>query len=219
MTGVQTCALPIWLRLLAATGRPATRELPAGLHGVLAACALPFAAARPAAPDGRANRRVVAVLARETTARAVAGRLRAEGARVGIAGARPGLAELAEAWREALAAARSAEAESGFRGVAEWDRLGAYRMLTALPAARPDPAVRPLLREENHELARTAEVFLDRAGHAGQAAAALGIHRQTLYYRLGRVERLTGLRLDEGEDRLLLHMSLKAARLAPPPAE
>ncbi|RKN40727.1 PucR family transcriptional regulator [Streptomyces hoynatensis] len=207
------------LRLLAATGWEATRDVPTGLHGALAACTLPATA--PAAPPGgrEAAWRVVAVLAREAAARAVAGRLHAEGARVGIGGARPGVDALAEAWREALAAARSAEAAARFRGVAEWEGLGAYRMLTALPAARPDPAVRPLLRGEHRELARTAEVFLDRAGHAGQAAAALGIHRQTLYYRLGRVERLTGLSLDEGEDRLLLHMSLKAARLGPPPRD
>jgi DNA-binding PucR family transcriptional regulator len=56
-------------------------------------------------------------------------------------------------------------------------------------------------------------VFLDNAGQAGRTAAALGIHRQTLYYRLSRVEQLTGLDLDDGEDRLLLHMSLKSARL------
>ncbi|MCZ9336203.1 helix-turn-helix domain-containing protein, partial [Streptomyces sp. TRM76130] len=48
-------------------------------------------------------------------------------------------------------------------------------------------------------------------------AAELGIHRQTLYYRLTRVERLTGLDLDDGEDRLLLHMALKAHRLRPGP--
>ena len=48
---------------------------------------------------------------------------------------------------------------------------------------------------------------------AGRTAAELGIHRQTLYYRLSRIEQLTGLDLDDGEDRLLLHMTLKAARL------
>lgn len=65
----------------------------------------------------------------------------------------------------------------------------------------------------HRELARTAEVFLDCAGQAGRTAAELGIHRQTLYYRLSRVEQLTGLDLDDGEDRLLLHMALKGARL------
>lgn len=132
----------------------------------------------------------------------------------GVAAARTGLAELAPAWQEASAAARAALAEPGFGPVAEWSRIGPYRLLTALPpqTAR-DPAVRPLLTPAHRELARTAEVYLDCAGQAGRTAAELGIHRQTLYYRLSRVEQLTGLDLDDGEDRLLLHMALKGARL------
>ncbi|GAA3499440.1 helix-turn-helix domain-containing protein [Streptomyces prasinosporus] len=132
----------------------------------------------------------------------------------GIAAARTGLAELGAAWREASAAARAARAERRFGPVAEWAAIGPFRLLTALPAeAAHDPAVRSLLSPAHRELARTAEVYLDRAGQAGRAAAELGIHRQTLYYRLSRVEQLTGLDLDDGEDRLLLHMALKAHRL------
>lgn len=132
----------------------------------------------------------------------------------GVAAARVGLAELASAWQEASAAARAALAEPGFGPVAEWARIGPYRLLTALPPRTAhDPAVRPLLSPAHRELARTAEVYLDCAGQAGRTAASLGIHRQTLYYRLSRVEQLTGLDLDDGEDRLLLHMALKGARL------
>ncbi|WP_344331445.1 helix-turn-helix domain-containing protein, partial [Streptomyces globosus] len=111
--------------------------------------------------------------------------------------------------------ARPAAAQPRLGPVARWSSIGPYRMLSALASAAPadDPAARPLLGPAQRELARTAEVFLDCAGQAGRAAAALGIHRQTLYYRLARVEQLTGLDLDEGEDRLLLHMALKAARL------
>ncbi|WP_394817614.1 PucR family transcriptional regulator [Streptomyces doebereineriae] len=132
----------------------------------------------------------------------------------GVAEARVGLAELAPAWQEASAAARAALAEPRFGPVAEWSRIGPYRLLTALPPETAhDPVVRPLLSPAHRELARTAEVYLDCAGQAGRTAAELGIHRQTLYYRLSRVEQLTGLDLDDGEDRLLLHMALKGARL------
>ncbi|OKI09169.1 PucR family transcriptional regulator [Streptomyces sp. CB02923] len=123
------------------------------------------------------------------------------------------LAGLPTAWQEALAAARAARAEPRLGPVAQWDAIGSYRLLTGLPPAEPDTTVRPLLTPSHSELARTAEVFLDCAGQAGRTAQALGIHRQTLYYRLGRVEKLTGLDLDEGSDRLLLHMALKTARL------
>ncbi|MCD7444939.1 helix-turn-helix domain-containing protein [Streptomyces lincolnensis] len=133
---------------------------------------------------------------------------------VGISAARAGLAELGTAWQEASAAARAALAEPHLGPVAEWASIGPYRLLTSLPAdAAHDPAVRALLSPTHRELARTAEVYLDCAGQAGRTAAELGIHRQTLYYRLSRVEQLTGLDLDDGEDRLLLHMALKGTRL------
>ncbi|MGY1497335.1 PucR family transcriptional regulator [Streptomyces sp. QTS52] len=132
----------------------------------------------------------------------------------GVGAPRTGLAGLGAGWQEASAAARAALAEPHLGPVAEWGAIGPYRLLTALPPdTAQDPAVRTLLAPAHQELARTAEVYLDRAGQAGRTAAELGIHRQTLYYRLSRVEQLTGLDLDDGEDRLLLHMALKSARL------
>ncbi|MGW1007112.1 PucR family transcriptional regulator [Streptomyces sp. NPDC002520] len=133
----------------------------------------------------------------------------------GVGEPRIGLVELGTVWQEASAAARAARAEPRLGPVAEWRHIGPYRLLTALPPESVhDPVVGPLLSPAQQELARTAEVYLDCAGQAGRTAAELGIHRQTLYYRLSRVERLTGLDLDDGEDRLLLHMALKRARLA-----
>ncbi|MBC2902963.1 helix-turn-helix domain-containing protein [Streptomyces cupreus] len=152
-----------------------------------------------------------------TPATSAAGRLleRAGGhGGAGLAAARAGLVELGAAWREASAAARAVLAEPRLGPVAQWARIGPYRLLTALPPETAhDPAVAPLLSPAHRELARTAEVYLDCAGQAARTAAELGIHRQTLYYRLSRVEQLTGLDLDDGEDRLLLHMALKGARL------
>jgi hypothetical protein len=176
--------------------------------------AVPGAAAVATMPEGES----LAVLVRLRTAEdlspahAAADRLRAA-APAGIATPRRGLTELAAAWREANTAARAATAQPTLGPVAEWAGIGPYRLLAALYHPEVDPAVAPLLAPAHAELARTAEVFLDHAGQAGRTAAALGIHRQTLYYRLSRVEQLTGLDLDDGEDRLLLHMSLKSARL------
>lgn len=141
---------------------------------------------------------------------------RGPGRRRGIATPRRGLDELTVSWREATAAARAARAEPGLGPVARWSAIGPYRLLTALPGTGDDPgdpAVAPLLTPPHRELAHTAEVFLDRAGQAGRTAAALGIHRQTLYYRLSRIQQITGLDLNDGEDRLLLHMAVKRARL------
>ncbi|PIM66453.1 PucR family transcriptional regulator [Streptomyces sp. JV178] len=181
--------------------------------GATALCTVPWGAA------GQSLALLVRLRSADVPAPALtaAGRLlERAGARAaaGVAGARTGLGELGTAWREASAAARAALAEPRLGPVAEWRSIGPYRLLTSLPPDTPqDPSVRALLSPAHHELARTAETFLDCAGQAGRTAAELGIHRQTLYYRLSRVEQLTGLDLNDGEDRLLLHMALKGARL------
>ncbi|MFG2576018.1 PucR family transcriptional regulator [Streptomyces sp. NPDC048481] len=187
---------------------PSLRTLP----GATALCTVPWAT----------TGQCLAVLVRLrsadtlTPATSAAARLleRAAGAAAGVAAGRLGLAGLGAAWEEASASARAALAEPRLGPVARWASVGPYRLLTSLPpeVAR-DPGVLPLLAPAQRELARTAEVYLDCAGQAGRTAAELGIHRQTLYYRLSRVEQLTGLDLDDGEDRLLLHMTLKAAKL------
>ncbi|MGW3459191.1 PucR family transcriptional regulator [Streptomyces olivaceoviridis] len=159
-----------------------------------------------------AGARVAAAVAAGSTAGARAAGV--TGCAAGVGEPRTGLTELGTVWQEASAAARAALAEPRLGPVAQWARIGAYRLLTALPPeAAHDRVVGPLLSPAHRELARTAEVYLDCAGQAGRTAAELGIHRQTLYYRLSRVEQLTGLDLDDGEDRLLLHMALKRARL------
>ncbi|KUF14946.1 PucR family transcriptional regulator [Streptomyces silvensis] len=191
---------------------PALRTVP----GATALCTVPWA-------QGAAAGQSLAVLVRLRSADAVtpavtvASRLvdsAGRGAAAGVAEARTGLDDLGAAWGEAAAAARAALAEPRLGPLARWSDIGPYRLLTALPGdAAGDAVGRALLTPAHRELARTAEVFLDLAGQAGRTAAELGIHRQTLYYRLSRVEQLTKLDLDEGEDRLLLHMVLKASRL------
>jgi hypothetical protein len=195
-------------------GRAAAVRAP-GVTGVTARCVV--------RPEGRPAGAALAALVRlrgagggTTPAHAAAGALLREagpgGTGAGVAGPAGSPGDLPECWRQALAAARTAVADPARGPVAEWGAIGPYRLLTGLPHGT-DPAVRRLLEPAHREMARTAEVFLDRAGQAGRTAAELGIHRQTLYYRLSRVERLTGLDLAEGADRLLLHMALKAARL------
>jgi DNA-binding PucR family transcriptional regulator len=93
--------------------------------------------------------------------------------------------------------------------VAHWDELGGWRVAAALPA--PDPAVRPLLAHPL--LTATAETWLDAGCSVARASAALHVHRQTLYARLGRIGELTGLDVADGDARLLLHASLRSARL------
>jgi hypothetical protein len=131
------------------------------------------------------------------------------GSTAGISEVAGGTAGLAERWAQARTAARVAAAVPALSPVAHWGELGSWRLVSQL--AGPDPAVAPLLADE--VLAATAATWLDMAGSPGRTAEALSIHRQTLYYRLGRIEALTGLDLADGGARLLLHASLKRAAL------
>ncbi|NAZ81452.1 PucR family transcriptional regulator [Kineococcus sp. R8] len=96
-----------------------------------------------------------------------------------------------------------------------WSTLGALRLLALADAADlrasvVDERARRLLVGDP-ELLRTARAYLDLAGSAQRTAAHLSIHRQTLYHRLRRITAVTGCDLDDGRDRLALHLALTLA--------
>jgi DNA-binding PucR family transcriptional regulator len=62
-------------------------------------------------------------------------------------------------------------------------------------------------------LVPTLEAFLDCAGDVQRTARELHVHRTTLYYRLERAEKISGLSLRNGRDRLLLHLVLGLRRV------
>jgi hypothetical protein len=131
------------------------------------------------------------------------------GSTAGVAAARVGCGDLPAQWHEARTAARVAAIDPRLAPAASWPELGAWRQVAALGG--PDASLTALLADP--VLSRTAEVWLDCAGSPQRAATQLCIHRQTLYYRLGRVQELTGLDLADGGDRLLLHLGVRTARL------
>ena len=131
----------------------------------------------------------------------------------GVGETRAGVAELRGSWLEARLASRVAASVATVGAVARWADLGLYRLLAGVPASELcplvlDPPVRALLDSPDAELRHTVAVYLDLAANVHDTAAALHIHRQTLYYRLGKVEALTGLRFASGHDRLRLHLAL-----------
>ncbi|OGN81321.1 MAG: hypothetical protein A2X23_01880 [Chloroflexi bacterium GWC2_73_18] len=96
------------------------------------------------------------------------------------------------------------------------DRLPAYRLLGSLTTL-PDglrharSLLEPLLvgrAETRRRRLETLEAALLHPNLA-QAATALGIHRNTLAYRLGRIEARTGWSLDDPELRLALALAVR----------
>lgn len=126
----------------------------------------------------------------------------------------PGQRALAEA--EARATLETFEALGRPPQVARADRLPAYRLLGNLhnlPAGRrqAEELLAPLLTGRPSAQARrldTLRAVLD-APDLVQAAARLGVHRNTLTYRLSRIEAQTGWQLDEPDLKFLLGLSLR----------
>ncbi|PXW25790.1 UNVERIFIED_CONTAM: PucR-like helix-turn-helix protein [Williamsia faeni] len=123
-----------------------------------------------------------------------------------------------EAWcayEQATIAVDAATATSSTDKVASWDELGAYSLLAQLPprafspALLPRPVRRLLEADDVGWMVETLTSFLDHAGSAPRTAAALHMHRTSLYYRLDRIREVTGLDLDDGDTRLLLHIGVR----------
>lgn len=121
------------------------------------------------------------------------------------------------AYGNALDAALVAQKVPGFAPVADWHTLGPYRYLAEMVrSSTPEvPAsVRRLLElPAEGGLVETLECYLDMAGDVKASANALSLHRASLYYRLEKIETITGLDLKRGDDRLELQIGLKLARL------
>ncbi len=113
----------------------------------------------------------------------------------------------------AAVAVRAAATLPRFDGIAHWNDLGAYGLLLRVPApARahlPEPLLALVAKDPGGRLVETLAAYLDHAGSSLDTAAALHIHRTSLYYRLHRIEEITGLDLADGEHRLTLHLGLK----------
>jgi hypothetical protein len=135
-----------------------------------------------------------------------------------VAVSRPfaGPADRPTAEAEARATLEAASALPDPPTVAHAERLPAYRLLGALhnlpdgqrlagAILEPLQAGRPDVRRERLE---TLRAILDHGG-VNEAAAALGVHRNTVAYRLHRIEDLTGWRLSDPDLRVPLALALR----------
>lgn len=98
---------------------------------------------------------------------------------------------------------------------------GAYGLLAPL---RETPAVARIVeqllgqliaydQQHNAALASTLETYINLNGNASTTAHQLSLHRNSLSYRLRRIEELTGLTLSNAENRLLLTLALRLKKL------
>jgi sugar diacid utilization regulator len=73
------------------------------------------------------------------------------------------------------------------------------------------PVARLLDHDAEHgtDYARTLRAWLDGFGDTASAAGSLNIHPNTLRYRIQRITELSGMRLDDPEERLVASLHLR----------
>ncbi|MGW4463453.1 PucR family transcriptional regulator [Micromonospora sp. NPDC004704] len=139
---------------------------------------------------------------------------------VGVSGLAAGPGALGGAVEEARHALRTAVARDEQVSLVSADELASHLLLLAgVPAdtrrAFQRRLLAPLLaydRTHNANLLRTLDSFLAAGGSWTRCATLLHLHVNTLRYRIGRIEQLTGRDLSRFEDRVDFFLALRLPR-------
>lgn len=141
----------------------------------------------------------------------------------GISRPSAGLLELRDSYREAKDAVGIAYELGEQDTTTFYGDLKLYQLLLALKERNLDnlqqfyqDALGPLVEHDTRkqsDLIRTLNGFFEANGNLAKAAQELDVHRNTLVYRLDRISELTGLDLDDSDNRLILHLALKTQRV------
>jgi len=134
-----------------------------------------------------------------------------------------GLAGLRDAYREARDAVSISQELGDVEQATFYGDLKLFQLLLALKERNLshlrnfyEDTLDALVEHDNRkqsDLIRTLNGFFEANGNLAKAAQDLDVHRNTLVYRLERISELTGLDLDEADNRLILHLALKIQRV------
>jgi PucR family transcriptional regulator, purine catabolism regulatory protein len=138
----------------------------------------------------------------------------------GVGRVRTDPAELARSYDEALYAAE-AKRINGTPVVATFRDLGSIQLLLSLGDERGvelycESMLGPLRAHDaryGSALIDSLSAYIEANGRWADAAAALGVHRHTLRYRIRKIETLTGRKPTDARDRLELWLALRAGEL------
>ncbi len=141
----------------------------------------------------------------------------------GISGPAQTLQDWPQAYDEALQAMQLAQRLKITNEVVAFNSLGVYNLLYELEGqaevrAFADEIMRPLVEYDQNNrgsLIKTVDAYFTHHGNISQTAESLFVHRNTLLYRMDRIQELTNLQLDQANMRLALHLSLKLWQLRP----
>jgi purine catabolism regulator len=149
---------------------------------------------------------------------AAAAVVRPDSVSLGIGNLARSVDELARSHQEARQALRLARRAGGRAQVTSYRSLGAFRLLLEVQNREAlsrfvGEVLGPLLKyAESREtpLLETLEALIAARWIRRQAARALGIHINSMNYRVERIEQISGQRLDDPEARVAIAIALRA---------
>ncbi|MBI4278648.1 MAG: helix-turn-helix domain-containing protein [Armatimonadetes bacterium] len=132
-----------------------------------------------------------------------------------------GVGRLPQAYRQAVEAVRVGKDVLGGRRVVCYAELGILRLLHVIQTRDEAEgyhnlhlgALEAYDRRHRTGLVRTLETYLDAFGRLGPAASTLGVHPNTVTYRIKRIQEISGLDLEDPAQRMTAHLELKVRRL------
>lgn len=140
---------------------------------------------------------------------------------IGIGNVSNNLSQVKKSLEQAQQALKFAALEGKSNAIVTYAKLGALKLLLKIHDRQElecfyQETLGSLLaydQECGANLIDTLVVFLQENGHAIKAAERLFIHRNTLKYRLQRVEEVLGLDLSNSDARITIQIALMAGRL------
>ncbi|MBX6772250.1 MAG: helix-turn-helix domain-containing protein [Chloroflexi bacterium] len=153
----------------------------------------------------------------EEVRRRVAARIEGMTVSAAIGRLYPRVLDAPRAYRDAEQALTIALRLFGPNRTTAFDDLGIYRLLfhlhgtPELASFYEETLQKVVEHDERHgsELIPTLKAFFAAHGNLSKTAEMLYLHRNTVSYRLQRIEEITGLRLDREDDRFQLQLALK----------
>lgn len=143
-----------------------------------------------------------------------------EGWALGIGGPYPGPEGSRRGYLEAREALEIGSALEPNRSVYPFESYLLYRSLRSDPqlvARFIDSVIGPVVEHDERrksELVKTLEAYFATDGSAKDSGRILFAHPHTVTYRLKQIEKLTGRSLKDPEDKLHMHLAVKALKLA-----
>jgi purine catabolism regulator len=135
---------------------------------------------------------------------------------VGVGNYQEDIINLNESYSQAKRAINVANKLKKDNQIYFFEELGVYKLLYKIDRDEKNSflenSIMPLLnydKAHNTELLKTLRAFFEENGNLTNVAKKIYIHYNTVHYRLQRIEKITGLSLDNPDDKLNLEIALK----------